>query len=506
MRLGYRWGYLLAIGAAVSAGPALAYPEYVNSRYGLTALPVSYSNYECADCHVSAYGGGASCGAATGAHPWVPCLNPFGIAYRNSGWSNALRDQDHDGDGTTNGNELLDSSTDEPTGSAGFAAGAEAYCDMLACATSAGTSVGCAGDVRCTATRGAGPASTGANPTSNHYAFSFTCEVGTGPAPALSDTDWSDRCLDIDECSGNPCGAGACTQRDLSGWTSPGYDCACPSGWADNGTTCVLVDACLGGTDLCVPLATCNDTPGSSSVYTCECPQSMQGNGLSNGTGCTNINECASSPCGPANDGSGPNGNGCTERSLGLWTAPGYDCACAALYVSDGTQCVVADDCERDDDDCVAAATCVDPGGPDGTFSCDCPEGFDGDGRASGTGCTGGGDTGDTGSVDTDPIDTDPVDTDPDTDPVDTDTGGETDLPMDDTGQPDTADSGDIADTGDDGGCGCASTNGAPFGAWLLGLLGVGLAACGRRGAQGRRTRSGWTQNVLSHTTPVDGP
>src|SRR5512143_81724 len=85
--------------AFVSVTPerAHAYPSYVNSRYGLPALPAGYA-YECSDCHVNPSGGGA-CNAPGTTHPYDPCFNPFGIQYRASGWSTALGNGDSDGDG-----------------------------------------------------------------------------------------------------------------------------------------------------------------------------------------------------------------------------------------------------------------------------------------------------------------------------------------------------------------------------------------------------------------------
>lgn len=354
---------LITLGVSFAAGLALperawAYPSYVNSRYGLTELPASYTSYECTDCHLSS-SGGSPCGAVASGHPYSPCFNSFGIAYRTTGWSNALRDADADGDGISNGDELSDSFADEPIGSAGIPAGAEAWCDLIACAAAVGASIDCGGNIRCEATRRAGPASTGSNPTSNNYTFAFTCEPGTAPLPDASDTSWDDRCL-------TTCGAGYITE----------------------GAGCRLVDACAAGTDDCVPLAECMDAPGTSAVFTCACPSGYAGNGRSSGTRCTNINECAADPCGPNDDGSGPNGNGCRERALSAWTAPGYDCSCAAGYATNGTTCVVATECITGAADCVSIATCLDPTPAVGDFTCTCPTGYAGDGRASGSGCT----------------------------------------------------------------------------------------------------------------------
>ena len=44
------------------------------------------------------------------------------------------------------------------------------------------------------------------------------------------------------------------------------------------------------------------------------------------------------------------------------------------------------DECAIDSDDCVDGATCMNTAG---SFTCTCPPGFSGDGRASGNGCSG---------------------------------------------------------------------------------------------------------------------
>ncbi|MFK7988549.1 MAG: EGF domain-containing protein [Sandaracinaceae bacterium] len=380
---------VVAVALLVTASPAFAFPEYVNSRYGRPALPGTVT-YSCNDCHVDPSNGG-NCNASGASDPWSPCFNPFGIRYRNVGWSASLGNEDTDGDGVNNLTELNGAS------SAGFPTEAEADCDMLMCAQNEGSPTDCAGRVLCNASRITGdPTAEGSsgvppeNANAYSYSFSFTCEPGTGNPPTPADTNWGDNCTDINECAGNPCGVGICSQRPLSGWTAPGYDCNCAGnpGYFDNGVTCQLVNACQAGTDNCVAESTCIDTAGSSAVFTCACDPGYAGDGMSTGTGCTDIDECATDPCGPNDDGAGPDGNGCIERPIGTWTLPGYDCTCATGYGTNGTTCVVADECTAGLDTCVLGATCLDPTSAIGDFICTCPSGFVGDGESPGTGCT----------------------------------------------------------------------------------------------------------------------
>ena len=93
---------------------------------------------------------------------------------------------------------------------------------------------------------------------------------------------------------------------------------------------------------------------------------------------CVDTNECSPNPCGVGS---------CAQRALAGWTSPGYDCSCPAGYGSNGTTCVVTNDCVANVDDCVGIASCSDLPGV-GNFTCTCPPGYQGNGRSSGSGCT----------------------------------------------------------------------------------------------------------------------
>ncbi|MFY0579341.1 FG-GAP-like repeat-containing protein [Cystobacter fuscus] len=80
--------------------------------------------------------------------------------------------------------------------------------------------------------------------------------------------------------------------------------------------TCADVNECAAGTDNCNENATCTNTVGS---FTCACNAGYEGDGVT----CTNIDECAASPC--------LNGGTCTDG------INSYTCACAPTY--EGTNC-----------------------------------------------------------------------------------------------------------------------------------------------------------------------
>lgn len=334
--------YALGLGAGLGpASSARAWPFYVSGAPGAAA---------CINCHVTA-GGGSDCNLSS-VHPRQPCLNPFGIDARGTSWASAGgRDQDGDG---------VQSISEYGAGTLpGFHNAADAYCDMEACASSAGSAVSCgASYIRCTASHSGSP--------TDHYTFSFSCRLGTGPSPSLLDGNWNDRCLDLDECSPNPCGPGrACVETPLGSWSFPGYSCP-------------VTNDCVASTDDCVALATCSDVPGAGN-FLCTCPAGYGGNGRASGSGCSNINECAGNPC-------GVHGTGCTEAPLGAWSPPGYTCTCEAGYGSDGTTCVVENECTAGTDNCHPLAVCADPSAAANDFTCTCPTGYRGSGRGS-AGC-----------------------------------------------------------------------------------------------------------------------
>lgn len=349
--------------SVLGSGDARAYP-YRHPSYvanpSWTGMPPNQHLLACETCHVSS-GGGFACG-------FNFCFNPFGYAYRSdaNGW-NGIWWQDADADGRSNSTELGSTLP-------GFPQGAQSVsCDMATCAS--GGSAACSSNVRCTSTR-----SYDVGRGTSHYTFGFSCVPGTSGSLFATDASWVGDCANINECSPNPCGIGGCSERSLVGWTSPGYDCSCPAGTTNNGSTCVVTNDCVANVDDCVAVATCFDTAGVGN-FTCTCPVGYSGNGRASGTGCTDVNECAGNPC-------GANGT-CMQIPIGSWASPGYTCNCAPGYGFDGATCVLANECTSNLDDCVAVATCNDPGAGVGDFTCTCPSpAYTGDGRASGTGCT----------------------------------------------------------------------------------------------------------------------
>ncbi|NOK18250.1 FG-GAP-like repeat-containing protein [Corallococcus carmarthensis] len=90
----------------------------------------------------------------------------------------------------------------------------------------------------------------------------------------------------------------------------------CCDGLTCQSGTCVDVNECAAGTDDCNENATCTNTAGS---FTCACNAGYEGDGVT----CTNIDECAASPC--------LNGGTCIDG------VGSYTCECALTY--EGANC-----------------------------------------------------------------------------------------------------------------------------------------------------------------------
>jgi len=162
----------------------------------------------------------------------------------------------------------------------------------------------------------------GANSFCNNTEGSFTCTCNPGFTGIPTDG-----CTDIDECTEvvNACDEQAnCTNNEGS------YTCACNAGYSGTGYygECADINECLDDAHPhgCDAFATCNNTVGGN---TCMCPDGFTGDGYVDGTGCTDLDECADS-----------------ETTSCAWNAEcsnnngSYTCTCPEGYTGDGTVCI----------------------------------------------------------------------------------------------------------------------------------------------------------------------
>lgn len=234
----------LVLGAWLIASSAAAYAG------NLDRIP-NGAWRSCGTCHVSPGGGGPR--------------NAFGQDFAAHGpWGSTLAALDSDGDGYTNGQELLD-----PAGAWTYGAPSpgpsdestdpgQPHSDMDECALGWDD---CAG--ACFNTAGG--------------AASFLCFCPSG---------WEESagaCVDVNECAVDPslCAPGTCTNRVGS------YGCSCPPGYRSSGGACIA-DPCL----LCPANSTC---VVSGETTSCACnPGFMMAGGACAYAGCA-----APGACGP---------------------------------------------------------------------------------------------------------------------------------------------------------------------------------------------------------------
>ncbi|XP_028399982.1 uncharacterized protein LOC114523303 [Dendronephthya gigantea] len=154
------------------------------------------------------------------------------------------------------------------------------------------------------------------------------------------------------------------------------YQCGdCPPGYEGNGTACIDIDECSRASP-------CNSTcTNLSPGYRCGgCPSGHRGSAPS-GIGlhqaktkqvCEDIDECS--------EGS----HLCDKNAKCVNTIGSYKCgACNAGFIGNGySGCVPGDFCDAGVSDCHANATCTSQGS--GRYTCECKDGFGGDGKECG--------------------------------------------------------------------------------------------------------------------------
>ncbi|KAK3248328.1 hypothetical protein CYMTET_42204 [Cymbomonas tetramitiformis] len=202
--------------------------------------------------------------------------------------------------------------------------------------------------------------------------------VQCGACPAGYDGTGDTKCVDIDACEarkcfddGDPAHKVECFDVEAPG---AGYSCAaCPYAYVGDGITCVE-DKCITGT-ACSPLVTCSML--TSGQFACGfCPEGFYGDGRVHGigTGCTDLDECATL-----------NGN-CHHLTACTNTYGGHVCGpCPEGYLGSGeTSCNLKTDCSVNNGgpaEC-RLVVCRDVPAPGVGYRCDaCPVGYLGDGE-----------------------------------------------------------------------------------------------------------------------------
>jgi hypothetical protein len=185
-------------------------------------------------------------------------------------------------------------------------------------------------------------------------------------------------CTDLNECASGThnCGSEAaycprthryeCYGGATCTNTNGSFTCACNAGFTGDGVKCGDYLECWEPTqNTCILNRTfCVETWGS---FVCYCYSGLQGDGTRNGTGCTNIDECALRQ------------HNCADTSTCTDTNFSFSCACNAGYSGSGVDCSDQNECRNRTHNCHANASCANVAG---SFLCVCNSGYSGSGVA----------------------------------------------------------------------------------------------------------------------------
>lgn len=213
---------------------------------------------------------------------------------------------------------------------------------------------------------------------------SFKCEC----LPGFTDKDPKNpgkKCEDIDECKNKE--LNKCSKYATCTNTMGSYNCTCTDGYEGDGIHCIPRKICDFNDHLCVKEARCvpcNDnnqecykTTNRPAYYQCHCPIGFRGDGLKNGTGCIDIDEC---------EGDNITHNICGDHAECINLPGRFECKCNTGYALikryGKNVCVNINECslrkgiDKGAHDCSDNAICHDT---DGSYDCICKNGFDTD-------------------------------------------------------------------------------------------------------------------------------
>jgi hypothetical protein len=193
---------------------------------------------------------------------------------------------------------------------------------------------------------------------------SYMCVCNTGFTGAGN----LNNCAAIEDCASDPCvteNTAACEEEDLGG--VPGlYTCKCKTGYTDTKCSADINECDANNVNNCDEAAVCENTDGS---YTCKCQWGYSGNGIktdTGGTGCVDLDDCASGPCDHV-----PDDGGCENLLHNM-----FRCSCDEGWTD--TLCDFdINECFLKTHNCHEVAKCVNT---PGAYRCRCVSGYEGDG------------------------------------------------------------------------------------------------------------------------------